>query len=117
MPVRAFRVVLCIWIVASILTGCGRRSAAQHSALPQPAISGADVKNGKAVFARECAACHGQYGAGGPIGPALTNERSRRTYEQVRAIVANPQPPMPKLYPSRMTRPELADVAAYVESL
>lgn len=117
MRVRAVAIVLSLWAIASILTGCGRHSAAGRHAAPQPTISGADLKNGKAVYERECAACHGQYGVSGPIGPSLKDERARRTFGAVRAIVANPQPPMPKLYPARLTKADLTDVSAYVESL
>jgi mono/diheme cytochrome c family protein len=87
------------------------------SAAPRPTISGADLKNGKLVYERECAACHGQYGTNGPIGPALKDEGSRRSFESVKAIVLDPDPPMPKLYPARLTRADVTDVSAYVETL
>lgn len=80
-------------------------------------MPGADIAHGKAVYVQQCAACHGAAGAGGPIGPALTGEHTRRSYQSVRAIVLDPQPPMPKLYPSRMTKADLRDVSAYVEAL
>lgn len=116
MPVRVVAFTWFFLLAVTALTGCGhgRRGTA---AAPQPTISGADLGHGKAVYARECAACHGQYGVDGPIGPPLKNERSRRTFEAVRAIVADPQPPMPKLYPSRLTKADVTDVSAYVESL
>jgi mono/diheme cytochrome c family protein len=114
---RVVAIVLCIWFAASILTGCGRHRGARGVSTPQPAISGADVKHGKLVYERECAACHGQYGTNGPVGPALKDERSRKSFEAVRAIVTDPDPPMPKLYPARLTRDDVIDVSAYVESL
>src|SRR5689334_1110510 len=103
MQVRACIVGLCIWFAASVLTGCGKHSGVRGSAAPQPTISGADVKNGKLVYQRECAACHGAYGVAGPVGPALKNERARRSFDSVRAIVADPPAPMPKLYPARLS--------------
>jgi mono/diheme cytochrome c family protein len=69
------------------------------------------------VYERECAACHGQNGVNGPIGPSLKGERSRKSFEAVRAIVIDPDPPMPKLYPARLTSADVTDVSAYVESL
>lgn len=81
------------------------------------AIPGADLARGKAVYEAQCAACHGARGTGGAIGPSLQNERTRRSYAAVYAIVRDPAPPMPKLYPSRITHSDLRDVSAYVESL
>jgi mono/diheme cytochrome c family protein len=75
------------------------------------------LSRGKAVFEAQCAACHGQRGIGGQVGPALRNENARRSYRSVYAIVADPAPPMPKLYPSQMTKSDVRDVSAYVESL
>lgn len=37
--------------------------------------------------------------------------------ESMIAWVENPQPPMPKLYPSALSDQDVADVAAYVGSL
>jgi mono/diheme cytochrome c family protein len=69
------------------------------------------------VYEAQCAACHGAHGVGGPVGPALQNENTRRSYRSVYAIVDDPSPPMPKLYPSRLTKSDLRDVSAYVETL
>lgn len=75
------------------------------------------VTRGQEIYARECEACHGRQGAGTQIGPSLKNERLRRSYQTVRDIVNDPQPPMPKLYPGRLTENQVKDVTAYVESL
>jgi len=77
----------------------------------------ADLAHGKLVYDRECLACHGTAGTGGSIGPVLARERNRRSYREVRAVVLDPQAPMPKLFPSRLTRADVRDVSAYVESL
>jgi hypothetical protein len=47
----------------------------------------------------------------------LHNERLRRKYRDVYALVVDPAPPMPKLYPSRLSLSDVRDVSAYVESL
>lgn len=75
------------------------------------------MHRGKAVYRMQCAACHGQDGGGGPVGGSLQNENARRPYRAVYNIVLDPAPPMPKLYPSRMTLDDVRDVSAYVESL
>jgi len=76
-----------------------------------------DAAHGKAIFAGNCATCHGQTGTEGGIGPPLKNEKSRKNYAQTVAWIKNPQPPMPKLYPSPLNEKDVEDVAAYVQSL
>lgn len=114
MPLRAIALslfVLGVWP----LNGCSRHSGAHGT--PAPTISGADPTRGKAIFAQQCSACHGVAGMGGEIGPSLANERAHRSYESVRAFISDPLPPMPKLYPSRLTENDVRDVSAYVETL
>lgn len=108
-----------VWMLAALtiagITGCAHRGHAGGGA--SPAIPGANLSRGQLVYARECEACHGRDGIGGPIGPALRDEHLRRSFEAVRAIVADPQPPMPKLYPGRLSQSDVRSVSAYVESL
>ncbi len=104
-------------------SGCskGGGSAATASGAASPALAGAafagDAGHGKAVFAANCSQCHGATGLEGGIGPALRNERSRKDGPAALAWIKDPQPPMPKLYPGVLGEKDLADVAAYVESL
>lgn len=69
------------------------------------------------IYEAQCQACHGAAGEGGPVGPALRDERARRSVRRIEAVVRDPDPPMPKLYPSRLTRSDVRDVTSYVESL
>jgi len=82
---------------------------------PQGAAA-APGEHGKSVFAQYCSACHGASGEGG-IGPALKNEAAKKNAEQVEAFVKNPVSPMPKLYPAPLGDKDVADVAAFVETL
>jgi mono/diheme cytochrome c family protein len=68
------------------------------------------------VFTQNCSVCHGVAGAGG-AGPSLKNERTRKSLAQVEQWVENPAPPMPKLYPGRLSAQDVADVAGYIETL
>jgi mono/diheme cytochrome c family protein len=77
----------------------------------------ADSEHGKVIYQQACASCHGANGAGGGVGPTLKNERSRKNMAQAISWIKNPQPPMPKLYPSPLSEKDVSDVAAYVESL
>ena len=83
------------------------------------AVAGAsgDATHGKAIFDQNCAACHGAAGAGGGVGPSLKGEKSKKDFNATVAWIKNPAPPMPKLYPTPLKDGDVADVAAYVQSL
>lgn len=117
MSLRIVAAWLTLLAAACAASGCSGRGARHGGPRPTNTVAGTDVQRGQAVYEAQCAACHGQRGAGGPIGPSLQNEYARRPYRAVYAIVRNPDPPMPKLYPSRMTLKDVRDVSAYVESL
>ncbi|HYZ14864.1 MAG TPA: c-type cytochrome [Candidatus Acidoferrum sp.] len=74
------------------------------------------LSHGATIFAQRCASCHGTGGSGG-FGPALVGERSRKDLRSAVAFIKNPVAPMPKLYPATLSDRDVADVAAYVESL
>ena len=76
-----------------------------------------DAGHGKTIFSTNCSSCHGATGHEGGVGPSLTNEKSRKNYQQTIAWIHNPQPPMPKLWPSPLNDKDVQDVAAYVQSL
>ncbi|MEA2689375.1 MAG: hypothetical protein QOD51_1982, partial [Candidatus Eremiobacteraeota bacterium] len=76
-----------------------------------------DAAHGKTIFAANCTSCHGATGTEGGVGPSLKNEKSRKNFAQAVAWIKNPQPPMPKLYPSPLNEKDVNDVAAYVETL
>lgn len=116
MSPRVLAASFALLAAALAVTGCGHR-AAQKTAARAYAAPGADFGRGKAVYQAQCAACHGEHGSGTQIGPSLQNENARRSYRAVYAIVRDPAPPMPKLYPARMSKSDLQDVSAYVESL
>jgi mono/diheme cytochrome c family protein len=81
------------------------------------ATSTGDVAHGKTIFAANCASCHGATGTEGGVGPSLKNEKSRKNFAQTVAWIKDPQPPMPKLYPSPLSQKDVEDVAAYVLTL
>ena len=106
-----------------LAAACAAAGCSRHGTHPAPsaaasaAVPGANLANGKAVYEAQCAACHGKRGIAGPVGPSLQNENTRRPYRSVYATVLEPDPPMPKLYPSRITLSDVRDVSAYVETL
>ncbi len=76
-----------------------------------------DVAQGKMLYAKSCASCHGATGTEGGVGPSLKGEKSRKNQAAAVAWIKNPKPPMPKLYPSPLSEKEVNEVAAYLETL
>jgi mono/diheme cytochrome c family protein len=116
--------VILLAIAALAAVGCAKGSSSSSSATPAAggssvagvAVTG-DPTRGKAIFAQNCAQCHGATGTEGGVGPSLRNERARKNLPAAIAWIKDPQPPMPKLYPSPLSDKDVVDVAAYVESL
>lgn len=119
-------------IVAALATGCSKSASSDSTAAKGPItdsastglrpvegakVAEADAKHGMAIFGQNCSSCHGAGGAGGGIGPSLKGEKARKNTTAAIAWIKNPQPPMPKLYPAPLSESDVADVAAYVESL
>lgn len=82
--------------------------------IPNQATAAIDVEHGAAVYAQNCASCHGANGQGG-VGPSLKNERARKDAQRTAQWIEHPSPPMPKLYPSSLTGQDVRDVAAFVQ--
>ena len=120
---------------ALIVAGCAKGSdtstttttaATAAAATMAPAAAGGsmassvmagDAAHGKTIFAANCAQCHGAGGAKGGVGPALLGEKKKKNMAATVAWIKNPQPPMPKLYPTPLSEKDVADVASYVQSL
>jgi mono/diheme cytochrome c family protein len=103
-----------------LLTSCAKSSDAANATATTAAAAIAvapDPAKGAVVFATNCAVCHGAKGVGGGVGPALVGEKQRKNVNAAIAWIADPQPPMPKLYPSPLSQRDVANVAAYVETL
>lgn len=89
-----------------------------HISVPQEAgtAPATPLEHGHALFSQYCSACHGAAGEGS-VGPALKGESSKKDLAQAIAFIKEPVAPMPKLYPNPLSEAEVADVAAFVESL
>jgi mono/diheme cytochrome c family protein len=100
-----------------VSTAPGATAAPDTSTTASTAGGKGDAAHGKSVFSTNCTGCHGAVGTEGGVGPSLKNEKSRKNFDQTVAWIKNPQPPMPKLFPSPLSEKDVADVAAYVQSL
>lgn len=102
-------------IVASVLAGAAL--SLTLAAVAGNAATTGNAQAGKKIFAANCSACHGATGAEGGVGPSLKNELQRKDMAHIVAWIKNPQPPMPKLYPSPLSATDVNNVAAYVATV
>lgn len=87
--------------------------------------AGGNVAKGKALYAAQCAMCHGSSGKGdGPAGKALKpapRDFSSGTFKygssdaQIAALIKKGKPPMPGF--SNLSDQQLQDLVAYIRSL
>lgn len=93
--------------------------AKQVSAVPAATTVAANespLVHGKALYGQFCVACHGADGGGG-VGPSLQDESARKDLAAVIEQIKNPQPPMPKLFPTSLTEADVQAVANFVGML
>jgi mono/diheme cytochrome c family protein len=93
--------------------GGSKAAAASPAAATTTAVAAGSADNGKGLYAKNCAACHGAGGEGG-VGPSLKGISERRDLEQTINWIKNPSAKMPKLYPTPLGDQAVADIAAYV---
>ncbi|HEX6142557.1 MAG TPA: cytochrome c [Geminicoccaceae bacterium] len=77
-----------------------------------------DPEQGRALVTQWCTTCHvvDRSGEGADVGPPLPAllDHDLRTPDEIRGWLADPHPPMPDL---DLSRQEIEDVVAYLESL
>jgi len=79
---------------------------------------GGDRDAGARLFAAHCSPCHGATGTEeGMPGPSLRYESARMNFQTTVSWIEDPEPPMPKLYPSALSERDVHDIAAYVQSI
>lgn len=112
---RGVSVLGVVALTAVTLAACahhGTKGAATVSAAPTELSASAG--RGRALFNAKCIVCHTSEGPGSQIGGPLTGEGKKHTAAQIRAIIDDPSPPMPKL---SLSAQDEDDIIAYVEQL
>lgn len=85
-------------------------------AAPSFAQSGGDAARGKEIFMKDaCYTCHGTVGEGGAMGPRIAH--TGLSAEAIKQQLREPQAQMPAYTAKIMPDAEVADVAAYLQSL
>jgi mono/diheme cytochrome c family protein len=84
----------------------------------EPALAQGDPAAGRDILRSWCTACHvvDLEGTGADAGPALPTllAGKQRSADEIRGWLADPHPPMPNL---NLSRQEIEDILAYLESL
>jgi mono/diheme cytochrome c family protein len=118
-PSSALRRALVVGAVAGLAAACahiGSRPEAQIlTAESRNATVDGNPAAGGAVYATQCAACHGANGEGG-FGPNLIDSAVADSYPRTVEQVREGQGAMPA-FEGTLTQEEIADVSAYVHQV
>jgi cytochrome c len=81
-----------------------------------PALADGNAENGRRAAERWCTSCHAvsRAAAASDAAPAFSALARERSPEQLRLWLSEPHPPMPNL---SLTRGEVEDIVAYLQSL
>jgi cytochrome c551 len=99
-------VSLTVYVLAEL------HPAKEAAPTPAGATGAGDVARGEALFAENCASCHGESGTGGGVGPTLAGSGVSRAEAQ--ATIESGSGIMPAALVSGQ---DLSDVLAYLESI
>ncbi len=80
-----------------------------------PEIAASAGQNPQQLFVQYCSSCHGTNGEGGGNGPALPG--ARRDVNAIAEFIKNPNPPMPRFFPSPLDEATVQSMAEYVLTL
>jgi cytochrome c551 len=83
-----------------------------RAAAAEPVAAGSAAEEGEALFAANCAGCHGEGGTGGGIGPTLAG--SGVSVDDARTVVENGRGAMPA---GLVQGDDLEAVLAYIEAI
>lgn len=109
---RGWRPLLVGVAVAAATFGIAQAKVFAPAAPAGDSTASGDVRRGEAIFQRECAACHGEAGAGGGVGPRLVE--TGLDASEVATAVEQGRGVMPA---GLVSGQEQGDLVAYVVSI
>ena len=95
------------------LHGSGKPKVVTLPRLEPPPAPGQTA--GEALFVANCVTCH-EFGGGGGSSPPLARQSQLADPELLKPFLANPAPPMPRLYPGLLDDEEVASIADYLKT-
>src|ERR1043166_5314424 len=116
MTKASFFIVLGAALVASTYSSVRAQSPASVN---DGIYTAAQAERGKAVYAMNCAGCHGDKAEGGTSGPTLSGPAFTNGYQDGRAgaLLTKTSQDMPSSAPGSLEPQQYADVFAYVLSI
>ena len=104
----------------ALLAAYGRGASEPNAAASQARLQLASASDGgfaagRALYAQNCAGCHGANREGG-AGPSLQAEGQKRDVAAVMRLLAAPPPGMPKLVPNPVSEKDAQAIAGFVTS-
>jgi mono/diheme cytochrome c family protein len=100
------------------LAACTPATGQKTATTVQANVHGGEREAGELLFKAHCSSCHGPTGTEhGMFGPSLRYESARMNFQTTVSWIEDPEPPMPKLYPSTLSESDVRDIAAYVQSI
>jgi mono/diheme cytochrome c family protein len=113
-PVPTLAPAATLTLVPSI----GEPAVPGGEVVPSPAPEGGDPASGAAVFAQNCAGCHGNDAQGGAVGPTLVSaEMKAKEDDYYRQVITNgiAGTAMP-VWGGRISSQDIEDVIAFLRS-
>ncbi len=108
--------LLLVLLALAAMLGACKQAAPAPTATPQAGsnTAGQLAEQGKTVYARSCARCHGDRGQGGSA-PALTGERtSLNSYGDAQKLFEKISTTMPPSAPGSLSQEEYINVLAFL---
>jgi glucose/arabinose dehydrogenase/mono/diheme cytochrome c family protein len=109
---------LAAGVATVLLTGAWAAAAPSSRSVLDGVYTKEQASRGKAVYAEQCALCHGPELGGGPESPGLTGERflAKWRSHSVDELFENVRATMPAGRPGTLSRQKNAEVLAYIFS-
>jgi len=108
---------LALLVALSVVSGIGAATYRAHVRAKAAQAAFSRAERGEAIFASECATCHGVGGDGAGGAPALDDGRVLDTYPTEAALTRFIESNMPASAPGTLSKEQARDAATYIQWL